>query len=188
MHLRFDDTRIKVLDIVNNYGKDLYMQSKVFRWNGRLTITSQDIAQHHAIVTQLTILILEEFKVPEKYHLQAIRRAAIHDLPEIFTNDISYVVKKSFPSFAKEYEKVEQEVVDSYHPAFKKAQVEKGSIPWLVTKIADSMDVLLFTNVEAELGSKNEDILGIREDSVARIDSFADALVSELNKERNATC
>lgn len=171
-----------VKNLSDKYGDMLYLQLRTMRWTGRHMIKTQNIAEHHAIVAQLVIAILEEYNVPEKFHLLSIKRAVTHDMPEVITSDIPYVVKRDYPDFAKAYDKVESDVISDLPPPIKNCEVDKDTIPWLVVKLADSIDVCLFTEMEVDLGSRNKDTIEILEQSYARSEDIERKLLSALNK------
>lgn len=171
----------KAIDLAGHNANTLYSQANTWRWPGRHVIHRQNIAEHHAVVTQLVLLILDNYNVPEEYHLPALRRAVTHDLAEAWTNDIPYVIKRDYPDFAKAYDKVEADIVSSLPEAFR-PDVEKGSLPWLVVKLADSLDVYLFTKSEVDLGSKNPEMVSLYLDCQWRILDFEKRLISALER------
>lgn len=157
----------------------LYSQSNTWRWPGRHTIGKQNIAEHHSIVTQLVLLIIDEYEIPEEYQMKAIRRAITHDLPEAFTNDIPFVIKRDYPDFAQAYDIVEDKIIEAFPQALQN-KVPKDSIPWLVVKLADAIDVYLFTGAEIDLGNNNGEILEIYTQSKDRIHKIETSLVLSL--------
>lgn len=171
----------KAIDIASHNANILYSQANTWRWPGRHVIHRQNIAEHHAVVTQLVLLILDNYDVPEEYHLPALRRAVTHDLAEAWTNDIPYVIKRDYPDFAKAYDKVEADIEASFPKAFK-SDVEKGSLPWLVVKLADSLDVYLFTKSEVDLGTKNPEMISLFQECRWRILDFEAMLIDRLEE------
>ena len=171
----------KALELAKSASSILYSQANTWRWPGRHTIGKQNIAEHHTVVAQLVLLILDEYNVPEEYHVQALRRAITHDLPESLTNDIPYVIKRDFPEFAKAYDLVEEHIEKSF-PLPLQNSLEKESIPWLVVKLADSLDVYLFTGLELDLGSANEEMHSIYSQSQLRVAAIEDRLQKKLGE------
>lgn len=175
----FRQDRSLALKLAEDNGEILYSQASTWRWPGRRTINRQNIAEHHSVVAQLVLLIIDAYNVPEEYHLQALRRAIVHDLPEAWTNDIPYTIKRDYPEFAKAYDAVEEDI-ERRLPSSLVAKTKKGSIPWLVVKLADSIDVLLFSQAEIDLGTRNSDMIRIHSTCKERIMLFEDLLIEAL--------
>lgn len=175
---------MELIEEVNQLSELLYSQKTTRRWPGRKTISTQNIAEHHSVVGQLCLLLIDRYNIPEEYHTEILRRAITHDLPEVITNDIPYVVKRDFPDFAEAYDKVENKIKE-FLPEYLTTTGDKDTIVWHVVKLADTLDVYLFTSAEVDLGTRNQVILDIHEQSVERFKEIERKLIQLLEEGTN---
>lgn len=83
----------------------LFNLNKVFRYNGYRLLFPESSAEHTYVVSILSLIISEEFNRLEGYRVVSVKdclyRAVIHDLSEVFVQDIVSKVKKSSPELSQ---------------------------------------------------------------------------------------
>lgn len=149
-------------DFIDNVlSDDLYCQNNVIRYNSMDTIRRQNLGEHHAIVAQLTIKIIESlvalgYNIDERTKYVALAGGAIHDLGEIVFGDMNYIVKEKYPQLSEISNEIEHGYICSlknYCPVFQEAQTNK--LAHAIYKLADAMDLLLFVRREHKLGNND---------------------------------
>lgn len=147
--------------IKNVTDEELYRQNNVVRYNSTETIKHQNIGEHHAIVAQLTIKIIEEL-VAEGYYLEertkylALAGAAIHDLGEIKFGDMNYILKTQYSELSSLSNRIEHEYIENirgYKDVFTEARYD--GLANNIYKMADALDLVLFVRREQQLGNNN---------------------------------
>ena len=158
-------------------------QDFVVRWQGRHTITKQNLAEHHGHVVQYCLSLFNMFDVPEHDQLLAMKRAAIHDLPETEIADVPYPTHKKFPELSEAYDKVEESVWTNKYKAFRN-DVDKGSRIWILVKVADRLDRVAFIKKEQEFGNNCEYFDNALKDEQKEISSLLARLENEYGKKK----
>ena len=154
-------------------------QDFVVRYQGRHTVRQQNIAEHMAHVTQYLVLLFSMWHISESDQLLAMKRACIHDLPETETADVPFITHCDYPAFSEEYDHVEASIwLNKYSDLY--AHIEKGSIPWLLVKVADKLDVIAYIQREQEFGNNSPYL------KEAYIEEVSD--IKELMGELDARC
>lgn len=114
------------------------------------------IAEHHYEVVMCASHLADTiFGDDSDIKLRVVRYAMVHDLPEIFTNDISSVAKYSIPGFKELLDRAEESVVDELLPPFVHDYYALNSDPVvaIVVKTADIMAVTREIIDEQERGN-----------------------------------
>lgn len=158
-------TKQDLEDIMENIMQDdLYRQNNVTRYNSLDTIRRQNLGEHHAIVAQLTIKIIEHlvargYDISNRTKYLALAAGAIHDLGEIRFGDMNYVVKAQYPELSKISNDIEHSYICSlagYQTVFEEAQKDK--LAHSIYKLADALDLLMFVRRERKLGNTDEQL------------------------------
>ena len=136
---------------------DMFYKLKcLIRYNNRMKIETESVAEHSYYVTLFTNFICD--KVKDINRTKALQMALIHDIPEIYISDIPYPTRKMFPSIEEESNKAELEIIkeklsDKYLEIFKEFN-DKKTRESLVVELADILSVLIYANNEILLGNK----------------------------------
>lgn len=138
---------------------DLYRQNNVIRYNSIDTIRRQNLGEHHAVVAQLTIKIIETlvamgYEIDERTKYVALAGGSIHDLGEIVFGDMNYEVKAQYPELSEISNEIEHGYICSlkgYCGVFKEAQENK--LAHAIYKLADALDLILFVRREHKLSN-----------------------------------
>ena len=148
-----DDVHDDVCKIFD-HGMQLTSQYSTYRWNGRQTVKTQNLAEHHGNVCQYLVILFEFIDVPPEDQLKALKRAAVHDLPETILSDITYPVHVRYPKLSEAYDEAEYDVMHKDLGFIEDAlDIEHGSNVWLLEKTADRLDRLIYAAYEHQLGN-----------------------------------
>lgn len=154
------------------YDLNILKMSDLLRYNGRYKIKNESIAEHSFYVAYNVLNICHKYNLSDAIKMKSLEYAIIHDIPELYTNDISYITKRDNPILSKVLEQIETDFVVNEMPEIKDAFLElqnsKHSIEHLVLKLADALSVLQFAEREMSLGNKSEDIHEIHKESTER--------------------
>lgn len=140
---------------------DLYRQSNIIRYNSIDTIRRQNLGEHHAVVAQLTVKIIEElvaegFSIPERTKYVALAAGSIHDMGEIVFSDVNYELKRDNPDLSEISNRIEHGYICSlqgYKKIFEEAQEDR--LAHAIYKMADALDLILFVRREHKLGNND---------------------------------
>ena len=96
------EERMAFEDIINEFGDvtPLVLSSQV-RYNNRIRIKDEDLAQHSYFVAYNIMKVGHKFNITENIIEKAVCRAIVHDLDEQFTSDIPHDCKVKFPELRK---------------------------------------------------------------------------------------
>lgn len=168
---------------------NILKMSDLMRYNGRYKIKNENIAEHSFYVGYNVLNICHKYNIPDEIKLKALEFAVIHDIPELYTNDICYITKRDNPKLAAILDEVERDFVENEMPeikdAFIKLQESKCSIEHLILKLADSLSVQQFANRELALGNKSDDMLEIERESRERCSNLENLLIKMLSLRGN---
>ena len=171
--------------MINLNDSKILKMSDLMRYNGRYKIKNESIAEHSFYVGYNVLNICHKYGISDEIKLKALEYAVIHDIPELYTNDISYITKRDNPKLAEMLNTVEREFVINEMPeikeAFIKLQNSKASIEHLILKLADSLSVQQFANRELALGNKSDDMLEIERESRERCSNLENLLIKMLS-------
>ena len=163
---------------------EFYHLKSLIRYNTRLKLTSETVAEHSYFVSLFTMIICEEVNLDNDVTANALRYAIIHDIPEIDTSDIPYPVKKANPELSNVLHNLEIksiknhlgkdcadffEIVESNEEGTKELQIIRQ-----VVKLADTLSVKQYCENEMTLG--NSAITPIMEDAKSRISTYKENL------------
>lgn len=164
-----DDPNYRKNSIISNILNDntLYRQMNIKRWNSVETIKSQNLGEHHATVTQITLAIIgniEElgYELTDKTKFLAMAGASVHDLGEIEFGDMNYMLKARNPALSEISNQIEHKFICrtlNYEKPFQEAQEDQ--LARAIYKLADAVDMLFFVRREHQLGSQNEELKAI---------------------------
>lgn len=142
----------------------LYRQYNIKRWNSVETIKTQNLGEHHASVTQITLYLIggiEEkgFTLSDKTKFLAMAGASVHDLGEIRFGDMNYMLKAENPALSEISNQIEHKFICNtlnFEKSFKEAREDQ--LARAIYKLADALDMLFFVRREHLLGSRNEEM------------------------------
>ena len=167
---------------------NILKMSDLMRYNGRYKIKNESIAEHSFYVGYNVLNICHKYNIPDEIKLKALEFAVIHDIPELYTNDICYITKRDNPKLAAILDEVERDFVENEMPeirdAFFELQNSKNSIEHTILKLADGLSVLQFASREIALGNQSEEMLGIKNESKQRVEQLENILRNIVKEDK----
>lgn len=167
---------------------NILKMSDLMRYNGRYKIKNESIAEHSFYVGYNVLNICHKYNIPDEIKLKALEFAVIHDIPELYTNDICYITKRDNPKLAAILDEVERNFVENEMPeirgAFFELQNSKNSIEHTILKLADGLSVLQFASREIALGNQSEEMLGIKNESKQRVEQLENILRNIVKEDK----
>jgi len=161
---------------------------QIIRYNNRPKIKEENVAEHTFYVSSTILKIAQMFNLPDEIKYKALEFAVVHDIPEIFVGDIPFDTKVNNPRLAEEVEKAEIRTLEINMPEYLESykefvQAEKDvTLPYLVTKLADTVSVLQYSNLEIELGNETPSMKSINEGAQGRVHNLLELLEEKLNE------
>ena len=172
-----------VLDI---YGKvDMLILSSQVRYNNRVRIKNEDLAQHSYFVAYNILKVAYDYNIPKNISEEAICRALVHDLDEQYTSDIPHDCKVEYPQLRELVKQIGLRYIEQEAPEAVSYFIDysnKNDLPNLLVDIGDALSVLQYTNRELLLGNKTEDMEIISNEIKARVIRLFDELEVEVSK------
>lgn len=167
---------------------NILKMSDLMRYNGRYKIKNENIAEHSFYVAYNVLNICHKYNIPDEIKLKALEFAVIHDIPELYTNDICYITKRDNPKLAAILDEVEKDFVENEMPeirdAFFELQNSKNSIEHTILKLADGLSVLQFASREIALGNQSEEMLEIQNESKQRVEQLENILRNIVKEDK----
>lgn len=144
---------------------EVYKLNSLIRYSTRLRCKDESVASHSFFVLWFTKKICNDYKLNDDIRLMAYDAAIIHDVPEIYTNDITYDVKCKIPAINDIIKPIEEEVVKTHcstsHAVLFEPDTFSQKVAHHVVKLADIMSVYQYCANEVSMGNTNfEEMLG----------------------------
>ena len=152
--------------------------SNVSRYNTRYRIKNESVAAHSVYTIWFTSVICSHFGLSPELTQKAMECAMVHDIPEIYINDITYDCKQMIPDIAKMIEPYEREIVSRLSDVaesilFDPKDLEEQLIS-LIVRFADVVSVKQYSLSEIKLG--NTSFSPILESAGVRLEEISDEL------------
>lgn len=182
-------TELKDLNIINYLGETQILGlGEIVRYNNRPKIKTENVAEHTFYVASTVLKLCTIFNLNESIKNKALEFAIVHDIPEILIGDVPYDTKVNNPLLREEIEKAEikslsdhmPEYLDSYSKFIEEEKLETTA--YLVTKLADTISVLQYSNRELDLGNNTEQMKNINSDSKGRIQKLINKLRDSIEE------
>lgn len=146
---------------------EYYRLKQIIRYNTRITLTKESVAEHSFYVALFSLKICDELNVDDSTKLECLIKSLLHDMPEIEINDITHDAKKKLKltEYLKQFED------DYYQKNFSEYRDLMSSSDSLSSKIvllADILSVRQFCLIEKKLGNLSEEITEILDNSNER--------------------
>ena len=136
----------------------IHRLNNIVRYNTKNKINPETVAAHSFFASYFVISICSQYSIPDDVKLMALESTVVHDVPEVFINDITYDCKQLVKGISELLEGYEQEIIsrvswiarkvlfDPDTPALKLAQA--------IVIYADTLSVKQYALSEVELGNK----------------------------------
>lgn len=130
-----------------------YGLKNLIRYNHRLRIKNESVAEHSFFTTLFTIQLCDEFNIGGEIKEIAIIKALLHDLPEIEFNDITHDVKEKL-NLRELINKAEHHYLTNNLSIFTLAfMFDTNDIANTIVEYADALSVLQYCKNEQLLGN-----------------------------------
>lgn len=139
----------------------IYRLKDIIRYNNRVHITDESVAEHSFFVSLITLELCDKLKVSKDVTLKCLVKAILHDMPETELNDITHDVKVKLNLYEM-FEKYEEEYYETHFKSFSEIMNNPDELVDLIVKYADTLSVKQFVHREYELGNRTEEILEIQ--------------------------
>lgn len=133
---------------------ELYQLKNVIRYNNRLRLKDESVAEHSFFTTLIALKLCEKLNLSDELTNKCVIKALLHDMPETKLNDITYDVK-SLLNIRPILQKYEHSYYDNYFERFADLMKndDENNIINLVVKFADILSVLQYACNEISLGN-----------------------------------
>jgi putative hydrolase of HD superfamily len=162
---------------------------EIIRYNNRPKIKNENVAEHSFYVVTTVLKIASMYGLDSDIKNKALEFAAVHDIGEAFLGDVPFDTKLNNPELSEVLEKAEVIALEENMPEFADAyrqylvEEKEETIPYLVTKLADTVSVLQYSNRELELGNRTPQMQSINDGSHLRVATLIDKLEAKLYAE-----
>ncbi|MEK5205288.1 YfbR-like 5'-deoxynucleotidase [Bacillus sp. FSL R10-2789] len=160
----------------------------IIRYNNRPKIKHENVAEHTFYVSATVLKVCQMYNIDDMTKLKALEFATVHDIPEIFLGDVPFDTKVDNPELREILERAEEASLDKNLPEFSAAykqfleEEKKETVAYLITKLADTVSVLQYSNRELELGNQTAQMKSINtgaQERVAKLIGKLEAAIEE---------
>lgn len=139
--------------------RDYYNLKNLVRYNQRIRLKDESVAEHSYYVALYTEFICKELKLCNATRLVAIQYALLHDIPEIYTSDIPHPIKSRSPELRTILQGIEYDILrdhfTEYLPLIQGIdQEESFELIRVIVETADVLSVIQYTKQEITLGNQ----------------------------------
>ena len=136
--------------------RDFYNLKNLVRFNNKMRVKNESVAEHSYFVALYTEMICEHFNFTSDQKLKALRYALYHDVPEIWLSDIPHNVKAQNKELERCMQALEEKCIDENLPSHKDV-FECDSFTKLIVDTADIISVIVYVETEKSLGNETLD-------------------------------
>lgn len=160
--------------------------SNISRYNTRYRIKNESVAAHSFYTVWFASIICSHIGVSPRVTQMAMECAMVHDIPEIYINDITYDCKQMIPEITKMIEPYERVIVSKLSDIaesilFDPKNIEEQLIG-LIVRYADVVSVKQYSISEIKLG--NASFKPILDSAIKRLEELAEELDKVLTEYR----
>ncbi len=148
----------------------------IIRYSNVQRITNENVAEHSFFVAANVLELSNEYKFSIG---EALKMAIIHDMPEIYIDDVSHKVKTDFPNVKKALKEAEEMVVKEFSQTIQDSFYEfdkQETVESLIVSLADVYQCLQYANHEIALGNSGY-MVSVKEESEVRIKELKKELI-----------
>lgn len=164
---------MRELNVLDKYGDTFpLILSDMKRYNNRIKIKSESIAEHSFYVAYNILKIGYDYGLPNEVINEAVAMAIVHDFPESFTSDLPHDCKQQNPDLREILTDIELDFLHKDMPELydRYEQLIRGdSLATLLVELSDAISVLQYCNREITLGNTTEDMKIIHNEACNRV-------------------
>ena len=154
----------------------LYRQSRVKRWQLRDYIFTENDSEHMLYTSQLIVILVKMFNIPDNTAYKALSYGCCHDFVEASEDsldDVKYMVKEKNPELKTLVKKLEHESmkkVPAFFDAMENCDLDDNAK--LLVNFADSLEALLYVNREIKFNVVKDEWIQIKNELMVRITEY----------------
>lgn len=162
----------------------IYRLNSLKRYNNIPRVKQESLAEHQFYIAIITMKLLELVDIPLESKYVLLNYVLIHDIQELYTGDIPHNVKMDNPELKKLIEEIEdnwlsESIFSAVNLSFK-TFVDRDESLMLLFKLADHMQVVMYTLEEIEYGNKHHEIYDIYKSA----NHLCEEIVAKLKQKR----
>lgn len=164
----------------NDYLMEIYRLKTLVRYNHRLRLTNESVAEHSFFTALFVLEICDRLNISGELKAKSIEYALLHDVPETIISDVPSDVKDLSESLRMLLQTFEDSFMETNYPVY--ALYSKDDEIFAIVKLADLYSVRQYCMVEAALGNKTLDFA----DAVnERIDRLEEELIKRFTNKND---
>ena len=150
----------------------MHRLNNIVRYNTRNKINPETVAAHSFFASYFVLSICSKHMICDDIKLMALESAVVHDIPEVFINDITYDCKQLIDGLEEALEPYEENIIGQISFTARRVLFGKDLTPSehlakAIVKLADILSVKQYALAETELG--NTTFKSILDGSEARL-------------------
>lgn len=163
-----------------------YNMKNLVRYNARIRIKDEDIAQHSYFVSLFCLKIFKKINLTTEQKYNILVKAILHDCCEVITSDIPYDVKRNYPEVKDLFKNIELDYYKNNWKEYEKLFINQNEndIINLIVKLADIYSVRQYTLNEIILGNKDNEMKNILENTKQRLDYQIKKVEEKINAKK----
>lgn len=159
----------------------LYHLNSLKRYNNIPRLKQESLAEHLYYTSILITKLLENTNLSVELKYSLLTYTLVHDIQELYTGDIPHNVKKDSPELKTLLSNLEDSWLQKtvYYNLIKQFEVESGKNHNLheLFKLADYLQVIMYTQEELKYGNKHIEIEQIYSNAKRLADELTDRLI-----------
>lgn len=164
--------------------------SNVSRYNTRYRIKNESVAAHSFYTIWFASVVCSHLGLSSEVTQKAMECAMVHDIPEIYINDITYDCKQMIPEITQLIEPYERAIIDKLSDVadsilFDPKNIEEQLIG-LIVRYADVISVKQYSISEIKLG--NASFGPILKSATDRLEELGEELSKIYEQYIQTTC
>jgi len=166
--------------LTNDYLMEVYKLKTLVRYNHRLRLTNESVAEHSFFTALFVLEICDKLSIEGKLKAKCIEYALLHDVPETILSDVPSDVKDLSETLRMLLQIFEDSFMEDNYPNYTSHSKDEEILS--VVKLADLYSVRQYCMVEAALGTKTLDFA----DAVnERIDRLEEELIKRFTNKND---
>lgn len=147
--------------ITKEYLEKIYKVKNIIRYNNKLKLTHESVAEHSFFVSLITIKICEEYDLPDEIVFKCVLKSLLHDMPEMDINDITHDAKEvlNLRGVLKKYE--DKFYIENFKKYANLMMDDSDDIVNAIVSYSDALSVRQYIDCELSLGNNTKEILEI---------------------------
>jgi len=152
----------------NDYLMEIYRLKTLVRYNHRLRLTNESVAEHSFFTALFVLEICDKLSISGELKAKSIEYALLHDVPETILSDVPSDVKDLSESLRMLLQTFEDSFMETNYPDY--ALYNKDDEIFAIVKLADLYSVRQYCMVEAALGNKTLDFADAVNERIDRLE------------------